>query len=122
MLASAHDPYKSCFDNCCAVLTFYISPYLLGSHYERVGGVVIGAFSPSRNSLLIPALQQEMAKFDRMMDRANREIYNPAGLNLLSPRRNAYLFVSRVETLLARRGLARRGADCLAAVIRAAGD
>ncbi|ORY91578.1 Golgin subfamily A member 7/ERF4 family-domain-containing protein [Leucosporidium creatinivorum] len=70
VLASAHDPYKSCFDNCFAILTLYISPQILGSHYER-----------------------EMAKFDRIMERANREVYNPAGLNLLSPRRNAFLFL-----------------------------
>ncbi|KAM0746339.1 hypothetical protein T439DRAFT_294260 [Meredithblackwellia eburnea MCA 4105] len=71
VLASAHDPYKSCFDNVLAVLTLYTSPQILGSHYER-----------------------EMRKFDRVLERANREIYNPVGLNILSPRRNAFLFVS----------------------------
>lgn len=71
-------------------MTLYISPHVLGSHYERVGlnlsspTLVAERASPS----------QEMAKFDRIMERANREVYNPAGLNLLSPRRNAFLFVS----------------------------
>lgn len=36
VLASAHNPYKSCFDNTLAVLTLYLSPLVLGSHYERV--------------------------------------------------------------------------------------
>ncbi|GAA5970591.1 hypothetical protein JCM11641_007362 [Rhodosporidiobolus odoratus] len=70
VLASAHDPYKSILDNCLAVLTLYISPYIVGSHYER-----------------------EMKKFHRVLENANRTIYNPAGLNFLSPWRNAYLFL-----------------------------
>ncbi|GAA5897112.1 hypothetical protein JCM6882_001795 [Rhodosporidiobolus microsporus] len=70
VLASAHDPYKSCFDNCVSVLTLYLSPLVLTSHYER-----------------------EMRKFHRILERANRELFNPVGLNLLSPRRNAYLFL-----------------------------
>ncbi|KAI5480339.1 hypothetical protein MNV49_000914 [Pseudohyphozyma bogoriensis] len=70
VLLSAHDPYKSAFDNCFAVLTLYMSPHILGSHYER-----------------------EMDKFEKILERANREIYNPAGLNILSPRRTAFLFL-----------------------------
>ncbi|GAA6042005.1 hypothetical protein JCM8097_009141 [Rhodosporidiobolus ruineniae] len=70
VLASAHDPAKSCFDNCLAVLTLYISPHVVGTHYDR-----------------------EMRKFDRVLERANRDVFNPAGLNILSPRRNAYLFL-----------------------------
>ncbi|GAA6016162.1 hypothetical protein JCM10207_004467 [Rhodosporidiobolus poonsookiae] len=70
VLASAHDPYKSIMDNCIAVLTLYLSPYVLSSHYER-----------------------EMRKFERILERANREVYNPVGLNFLSPRKNAYLFL-----------------------------
>ncbi|BGP15170.1 hypothetical protein JCM10213_008690 [Rhodosporidiobolus nylandii] len=70
VLASAHDPYKSIFDNCLAVLTLYLSPYVFGSHYDR-----------------------EMRNFHRILERANREIYNPAGLNFLSPKRNAFLFL-----------------------------
>ena len=35
-----------------------------------------------------------MKKFDKVLEQANREIYNPAGLNILSPRRTAFLFVS----------------------------
>ncbi|GAA5823469.1 hypothetical protein JCM11251_000643 [Rhodosporidiobolus azoricus] len=70
VLASAHDPYRSCFDNCLSVLTLYLSPLLLTSHYER-----------------------EIRHFHRILERANRELFNPVGLNLLSPRRNAYLFL-----------------------------
>jgi hypothetical protein len=36
LLASAFDPYKSIFDNITAVLSLYISTWLLSSHYDRV--------------------------------------------------------------------------------------
>jgi len=70
VLGSAHDPYKSCCDNCVAVLTFYLSPLVFGSHYDR-----------------------EMKRFTKLIDRANRELYNPAGLNILNPRKSAFLFL-----------------------------
>ncbi|BGP47245.1 hypothetical protein JCM10450v2_003097 [Rhodotorula kratochvilovae] len=72
VLASAHNPAKSFFDNCLAILTLYISPLLLTSHYER-----------------------EMRQLHDLLARANRELYNPVGLNLLSPRKNAFLFACR---------------------------
>lgn len=90
-LASANDPWKSCFDNCLAILTLYISPLILSSHYERVSFFLLLALEASANSL---CRQQEMKKFDRILERANRDVFNPAGLNILSPRRNAFLFVS----------------------------
>ncbi|KAK4698999.1 hypothetical protein P7C70_g7268, partial [Phenoliferia sp. Uapishka_3] len=70
ILASAHDPYKSALDNTLAVLTLYLSPRIFGSHYQR-----------------------EMKKFDEALNRANRDVYNPVGLNILSPRRTAFLFI-----------------------------
>ncbi|KDE07967.1 hypothetical protein MVLG_01873 [Microbotryum lychnidis-dioicae p1A1 Lamole] len=70
ILASAHDPYRSIVDNCCAILTFYLSPKLFPSHFAKC-----------------------MREFDRVLERANREIYNPVGLNLLPPRRTAFLFM-----------------------------
>ncbi|GAA5860498.1 hypothetical protein JCM8547_000323 [Rhodosporidiobolus lusitaniae] len=70
VLASAHDPYKSIFDNCLAILTLYLSPYIVTTHYQR-----------------------EIRKFDEILIRANREKFNPAGLNLLSPQKNAYLYL-----------------------------
>lgn len=36
ILASAFDPYKSIFDNVLAVLTLYLSTWILPSHYDRV--------------------------------------------------------------------------------------
>lgn len=35
-----------------------------------------------------------MTKFNEALERANREIFNPVGLNILDPARSAYLFVS----------------------------
>ena len=93
-LASANDPLKSCFDNCFAILTLYISPLLLSSHYERVRLYP----NPSR-SRLISCLSQEMKKFERILVRANRDVLNPSGLNIPSPRRSAFLFVSLFSTI-----------------------
>ncbi|GAA6058825.1 hypothetical protein JCM10212_002769 [Sporobolomyces blumeae] len=70
ILTSAYDPRKSILDNALAVLTLWISPLLLKTHYER-----------------------EIRRFEQAMDRANREVMNPAGLNLVNPKRNAYLFL-----------------------------
>lgn len=39
VLASAHDPKKSLLDNLLAVLTLYISPKVIGSHFDRVSEV-----------------------------------------------------------------------------------
>ncbi|GAA5910710.1 hypothetical protein JCM5296_006820 [Sporobolomyces johnsonii] len=36
VLASAHDPSKSCFDNCLSILTLYMSPYVIGSNVNKV--------------------------------------------------------------------------------------
>ncbi|GAA5963877.1 hypothetical protein JCM3765_004049 [Sporobolomyces pararoseus] len=70
ILARAHDPYKSIFDNVLAVVTLWISPLVLTSHYRK-----------------------EMNKFEECLQRINREHLNPVGLNLLNPEKNAYLFL-----------------------------
>ena len=36
ILASAFDSYKSIFDNVLAVMSLYVSTWLLSSHYDRV--------------------------------------------------------------------------------------
>lgn len=57
VLASAHDPAKSCMDNCLAVLTLYTSPWCFGSHYERVSGKhPLHCFSTQSSNILITAL------------------------------------------------------------------
>ncbi|KAH8925878.1 hypothetical protein BT69DRAFT_1279332 [Atractiella rhizophila] len=70
ILASAHAPSKSIFDNLLAIFTFYLSPLMISTHYQR-----------------------EMRKFDQTIKDANRETFNPAGLNILHPRKNAFLFL-----------------------------
>lgn len=92
MLANAHNPYKSLLDNTLAILTLYLSPYVLGSHYERVSPARRSPHWCGANPLVVTT--QEMKKFDQVLERANRDTYNPAGLNILSPRRTAFLFVS----------------------------
>ncbi|KAK4055568.1 hypothetical protein OIV83_000114 [Microbotryomycetes sp. JL201] len=74
VLASAHDPSKSFWDNVVAVLTLYISPKVFGSHYERASAT-------------------EMARFQQVLQKANTEVLNSAGINILSPRRNGFLYL-----------------------------
>ena len=37
---------------------------------------------------------QEMKRLRRLMDEQNRELFNPAGLNILWPRKVGFIFVS----------------------------
>ncbi|KZT61807.1 hypothetical protein CALCODRAFT_427081 [Calocera cornea HHB12733] len=69
-LISAHSIGWSFFDNMLAILTLYLSWLFLSTHYER-----------------------EMTKLRATIDRLNRDVYNPAGLNILWPRNVAFLFV-----------------------------
>ncbi|MBW0493516.1 hypothetical protein O181_033231 [Austropuccinia psidii MF-1] len=70
ILASAYDPYSSIFDNALAILTLYLSNWLFRSHYEK-----------------------KMKLFEETLQHYNQTIYNPAGLNLLHPRKVAFLFL-----------------------------
>ncbi|GAA5923648.1 hypothetical protein JCM3775_000460 [Rhodotorula graminis] len=70
VLASAHDPTRSVLDNCLAIVTLYLSPLVLSSHYER-----------------------EIRRLHSVLERLNRDLFNPAGLNLLSPLKRAFLFL-----------------------------
>ncbi|GAA5955819.1 hypothetical protein JCM21900_001724 [Sporobolomyces salmonicolor] len=48
VLASAHDPSKSCFDNCLSILTLYMSPYIIGT--DRMEDAAALAFpAPDRS-------------------------------------------------------------------------
>lgn len=42
---------------------------------------------------LSPTGMQEMKRFNGLIDQANRDLFHPQGLNMLSPRRTAFLFV-----------------------------
>ncbi|CAH7684702.1 Golgin subfamily A member 7/ERF4 family-domain-containing protein, partial [Phakopsora pachyrhizi] len=70
ILASAYDPYKSILDNTLSILTLYLSPLIIDSHYKK-----------------------QMSLFGKTIEEYNRTIYNPVGLNLLHPRRVAFLFL-----------------------------
>ncbi|PLW40515.1 hypothetical protein PCASD_08852 [Puccinia coronata f. sp. avenae] len=70
ILASAYDPYSSIFDNTLAILSLYISPWLLGTHHKR-----------------------QMALFQDTLDQYNKSVYNPVGLNILHPQKVAFLFL-----------------------------
>lgn len=96
ILASAYDPYRSILDNTLSVLTFYILPLFLQTHYEKVGArnqrlaMILQLFEPLRFSPIL----QEMKSFEDMLVTVNQSIFNPAGLNILHPRKVAFLFVS----------------------------
>ncbi|EJT99041.1 hypothetical protein DACRYDRAFT_82948 [Dacryopinax primogenitus] len=69
-LISAHSLWWSFFDNTIAILTLYLSWLCFSTHYDR-----------------------EMSKLRGTIDQLNRDVYNPAGLNILWPRSVAFLFL-----------------------------
>lgn len=70
ILASAYCPSSSIFDNTLAVLSLYTSPWLLGTHYKK-----------------------QMDLFKDALEQYNQSIYHPVGLNILHPRKVAFLFL-----------------------------
>ncbi|KAG8883756.1 hypothetical protein FRB97_005930 [Tulasnella sp. 331] len=70
VLISAYSLQSSAFEHFLGVMTLYLSTLVLETHYER-----------------------EMQRLARLFDRLNREIFNPVGLNLLWPRKSAFLFL-----------------------------
>ncbi|KAL0945564.1 hypothetical protein HGRIS_014725 [Hohenbuehelia grisea] len=70
LLISAHSLRHSFFDNALAVLTLQLSRILVTTHYEK-----------------------KMLHLRHLFDELNSAIYNPVGLNLLWPRKVAFLFL-----------------------------
>ncbi|SJX64082.1 uncharacterized protein SRS1_14737 [Sporisorium reilianum f. sp. reilianum] len=70
LLIKAHSPARTWVDNSLAILTFYISTAIAGSHYQRT-----------------------MHELDRLIERLNAEVLHPVGLALADPRRAAFLFL-----------------------------
>ncbi|KAJ7480060.1 Golgin subfamily A member 7/ERF4 family-domain-containing protein [Mycena galericulata] len=70
LLISAHSLRHSFLDNMLSVFTLQLSRVLLTSHYEK-----------------------EMRRLQQLISELNAEVYNPVGLNILWPRRVAFLFM-----------------------------
>ncbi|EJD55003.1 hypothetical protein AURDEDRAFT_132251 [Auricularia subglabra TFB-10046 SS5] len=70
VLISAYSLRHSAVDTLLATFTLYISTLFLTSHYEK-----------------------EMGRLAQLLDALNAELYNPRGLNILWPRRCAFLFL-----------------------------
>jgi len=70
LLASAHSLRHSFFDNLLNVLTLNLGQIFFTSHYEK-----------------------EMRRLERFFDFLNAELFNPVGLNILWPRKVAFLFL-----------------------------
>ncbi|KIJ33065.1 hypothetical protein M422DRAFT_174116 [Sphaerobolus stellatus SS14] len=69
-LIRAHSLSSAAFYNTLAVLTFWLSPLFIKDRYRR-----------------------EMEKLAYLIDALNAELYNPVGLNILWPRKSAFLFL-----------------------------
>ncbi|ESK98129.1 golgin a7 [Moniliophthora roreri MCA 2997] len=69
-LISAHSLRWSLLDNMLAILSLQLTRLFLRSHYEK-----------------------EMQKLEQLFKALNSELYNPVGLNLLWPRKVAFLFL-----------------------------
>ncbi|KAG8931482.1 hypothetical protein FRC02_002661 [Tulasnella sp. 418] len=72
VLISAHSLRHSALEHVLGVMTLYLSVLVIETHYEK-----------------------EMKRLARLFERLNAEVYNPVGLNLLWPRKTAFMFVSR---------------------------
>ncbi|EIM83321.1 uncharacterized protein STEHIDRAFT_83350 [Stereum hirsutum FP-91666 SS1] len=70
VLISAYSLRHSFFDTALDIFSLRISRLLLSTHYEK-----------------------EMQRLHEMIDNLNKELYNPAGLNILWPRNVAFLFL-----------------------------
>ncbi|PWN43723.1 hypothetical protein IE81DRAFT_288308 [Ceraceosorus guamensis] len=70
ILIRAHNSGWAAFDNVLAVLTLWISPLVVGSKYNR-----------------------EMKELRSLLDRVNKQLFNPAGLNVRDPAEAAFLFL-----------------------------
>ncbi|UZJ54351.1 hypothetical protein CBS101457_003671 [Exobasidium rhododendri] len=70
IIIEANDSAWACLDNTLSVLSLYTSSFILGSKYRR-----------------------EMKRLERRMAEANRNSFNPVGLNLRSPVETAFLFI-----------------------------
>ena len=70
-LIRAHSLASACVDNTLAILTLWLSTLFIESTYDK-----------------------EMKRLQQLVDALNAELYNPQGLNILWPRKCAFLFVS----------------------------
>jgi len=70
LLISAHSLRHSFLDNMLSVFTLQLSKLILTSHYEK-----------------------EMRRLQLLIQELNARVYNPVGLNILWPRKVAFLFM-----------------------------
>jgi len=70
ILISAHSLRHSCFDISLAFLTFQLSRLVKTSHYEK-----------------------EMQRLKELIEGLNAEVFNPVGLNMVWPRKVAFMFL-----------------------------
>ncbi|KAF7340172.1 Golgin subfamily A member 7 [Mycena venus] len=70
LLISAHSLRHSFLDNMLSVFTLQLSRVILTSHYEK-----------------------EMRQLQLLIQELNEQVYNPVGLNILWPRKVAFLFM-----------------------------
>lgn len=95
-LARAHARWPNIRDNILAVLSLYISPYLLGSHYARVRPLCTLYCSSGANSRRVP---QSMSEFDKIIEQANEQNFHPARMHMCHPRECAFLYVRRLLSM-----------------------
>jgi len=70
ILISAYSVWHSVFDNCLEIFSLQLSRLLVSTHYTR-----------------------EMRRLQRLVDDLNQQLFNPAGLNILWPRKVGFIFL-----------------------------
>ena len=88
-LIEAYSLQHSFIDTALAFFTLQLSRLVLRSHHDKVNAKPL-IWSGSAHQL--PT--QEMARLRSAIDDLNTKVYNPVGLNILWPRKMAFMFVS----------------------------
>ncbi|SNX85157.1 uncharacterized protein MEPE_03866 [Melanopsichium pennsylvanicum] len=70
LLIDAHNPTHTWIDNIVAILTFYLSSIMLGTHYKKT-----------------------IEKLNNYIDKVNKDLLHPVGLALVNPVKTAFLFI-----------------------------
>jgi len=96
ILISAYSTKAAVIDNLIAIATWWTSLMFRDGHFEKVRpclrlylSLYMTSWAPVRGL----ADMQELKRVESLIERRNRETFNPAGLNVLSPRYAALQFV-----------------------------
>lgn len=97
IMRSAYSTEAAVIDNLIAIATWWTSLMFRDGHFEKVRHPSFlrtkDALLAGRRTVLCSADEQELKRVESFIEKGNREVFNPVGLNVLSPRYTALQFV-----------------------------